>query len=127
MSTLPSTFHLSITGLRVKPGLLNQARFAWHAVRSFNQARRAPGILHVATKRINGVEYTVTAWRDRESMLAYVRSGAHMKAMQVFHLIAEGATLGLVTDRIPGWNEAHAMWEEQGSPVGTGRSRLHNT
>ncbi|MBK7946117.1 MAG: hypothetical protein IPJ85_12805 [Flavobacteriales bacterium] len=113
MSTLPATFHLSITGLRVKPGLFNQLRLGWHAVRSFNQARRAPGALHVEAKRIKGVHHTVTAWRDRESMLALVRSGTHLQAMKVFHRIATGATFSMPAERVPDWVEVHAIWKER--------------
>lgn len=109
-----TSFHLSITGLRVKPGPLNVLRFTWHAFRSFQQASKAAGVLHVDARRINGVQHTVTAWTDRDAMLAYVRSGAHMKAMQVFHRIAEGATFGFTTDRIPDWTEVHALWQERG-------------
>ncbi len=116
MSKLPTTFHLSITGLRVRPGLMNRLRFTWHAVRSFNQARHAPGALHVAARRINGVEHTVTAWVDREHMLAYVRSGPHLEAMRAFHRIAVGSTFGMAADRIPAWDEAHALWKEKAVP-----------
>lgn len=114
MTTLPASFHLSITGLRVKPGLMNRVRFQYHAVRSFMQAQKAEGVLHVAAKRINGVEHTVSAWRDREAMLAFVRSGAHLDAMKAFHRIAEGSTFGFTTDRIPDWPEVHALWKERG-------------
>jgi hypothetical protein len=33
-----TNFHLSITGLRVKPGLMNRLRFHYLAVRSYTQA-----------------------------------------------------------------------------------------
>lgn len=113
MSKLPASFQLSITGLRVKPGLVNRLRFHYHALRSFMQARNAEGVLHVAAKRINGVEHTVTAWRDREAMLAFVRSGAHLEAMKAFHRIAEGSTFSQVRDRIPDWDEVHVLWKER--------------
>ncbi|MEZ4756696.1 MAG: hypothetical protein R2817_07710 [Flavobacteriales bacterium] len=114
MTQLPTTFHLSITGLRVKPGLMNRLRFQYHAVRSFMQAQKAPGVLHVAAKRVHGVEHTVTAWKDRDAMLAFVRSGAHLEAMKAFHRIAVGSTFGFDTDRIPDWPEVHALWKERG-------------
>ncbi|MBL7964678.1 MAG: hypothetical protein JNM31_12645 [Flavobacteriales bacterium] len=109
-----TTFHLSITGLRVKPGLLNRIRFQYHAVRSYRQAQKADGLLHVAVRRVNGVEHTVTAWRDREAMLAFVRSGRHLRAMKVFHHIATGATFGFTTDHLPDWQDIHALWKERG-------------
>ena len=117
MTQLSAAFHFSITGLRVKPGLMNRLRFQYHAVSSFLQARKADGVLHVGAKRINGVEHTITAWRDRAAMLDYVRSGPHLKAMMVFHRIAEGATVGYATDRIPEWPEVHALWKARGVPA----------
>jgi quinol monooxygenase YgiN len=114
MSTLPTSFHLSITGLRVKPGMMNRLRFQYHAVRSFMQAQKAEGVLHVAAKRVHDVEHTVTAWRDREAMLAYIRSGPHLEAMKAFHRIAEGSTMSEPADRIPDWPEVHRRWKERG-------------
>lgn len=114
MTSHPTTFHLSITGLRLKPGLMNRLRFHYHAVRSHMQAQKAEGVLHVAARRVNGVEHTVSAWRDREAMLAFVRSGAHLEAMKAFRRIAEGSTFSQVSDRIPEWPEVHALWKLQG-------------
>jgi hypothetical protein len=114
MEQASTNFHLSITGLRVKPGLMNRLRFHYHAVRSYTQAQKADGVLHVAAKRMNGVEHTITAWRDRQAMLAFVRSEAHLNAMKAFHRIAGGATLGYATERIPDWPEVHALWKERG-------------
>jgi quinol monooxygenase YgiN len=95
-------------------------RFRYHALRSYLQARKAEGVLHVAARRINGVEHTVTAWRDREAMLAYVRSGPHLKAMRAFHHIATGATCSFTTDHIPDWPEVHTRWKMEGVVVGGG-------
>lgn len=104
-------FHLSITGLRVKPGMLNRVRFVWHAMRAYQQARRAPGNLHVSAGPMHGVQHTITAWKDREAMLAYVRSGPHLRAMKAFQRIATGGTLGFTATRIPNLAEAHERWK----------------
>ena len=116
-------FHLSITGLRVRPSIGNQLRFRYHALRSYMQARKAPGVLHVGARYMNGVHHTVTAWRDREAMLAYVRSGAHREAMRAFHRIATGATCSFTTDRIPDWPEVHTRWKMEGVLVVGGEAR----
>lgn len=107
-------FHLSITGLRVKPGLLNRLRFTFHALRAYQQARRAPGNLHVSAGAMNGVQHTITAWTDRDAMLAYIRSGPHLRAMKAFHRIATGSTLGFTATRIPSLAEAHERWKKEG-------------
>lgn len=109
----PESFHLSITGLRIRPGLLNRIRFTYHALRAYRQAARAPGNLHVAAGAVDGVQHTVTAWTDREAMLAFVRSGPHLEAMKAFHRIATGGTVGYEADRIPDVQEAHTIWKER--------------
>lgn len=117
MSIERPVFLVSITGLRIKPGPMNRLRFTWHALRSFRQAQRAEGCLHVSARAMNGIQHTLTAWRDREAMLAYIRHGAHLEAMKVFHHIAEGSTVSVPMDRVPTWQEAHRLWKENGAPV----------
>ena len=87
-------------------------------MRSFIQTQKADGVLHVSAKHINGVEHTVIACRDREAMLAFVRTGTYVKAMKAFHRIAEGRTYTEVADRIPEWTAAHALWKERGAQYG---------
>lgn len=50
-------------------------------------------------------------------MLAYLRQGAHLKAMKLFGKIATGKTFGFETNAIPGWEEVHHIWRDQGRNV----------
>lgn len=107
------TCYLSITGLRIKPGPLNVLRFWYHAMRSYRQAAQAGGNLHTATKGINGVQHTLTAWTDREAMLRFLRSGAHLQAMRAFPRIATGGTFGYEANVLPDWTTVHTLWQER--------------
>jgi hypothetical protein len=47
-------------------------------------------------------------------MLAFMRTGPHLKAMKAFSKIATGRTYGYESDTIPTWEEAFATLEEKG-------------
>ncbi len=62
----------------------------------FLQAESAPGILFSGVKEINKVQHTLTAWESKDHMLAYIHSGAHLKALKAFRKIAVGKTFGYI-------------------------------
>jgi hypothetical protein len=105
--------YVSITGLRIKSPL-QLPIFAWHAVRSMRQAKMAPGNLAADARRIEGIHHTLTLWQDRSAMLAYLRSGAHLKAMKAFPAIGTGYAFGFDTQAAPAWPEVHALWRAEG-------------
>ena len=105
--------YISITGLKLN-GPLSAPRFWWHALRSMAQARKAPGIISVDAKLIDGVHHTVTVWSDRAAMLRYLRSGAHLQAMRAFHGIATGAVTGFEAEAAPDWTDIPAIWQTRG-------------
>lgn len=107
--------YVSITGLRVKS--LWAAPLFWrHAIPAMAQARRAPGIVMAEARKIDGVQHTLTVWRSRDHMRAYLTSGAHMAAMKSFRRIATGATCGYEAEGAPTWDEAVAYWREHARP-----------
>lgn len=81
------------------------------------QARNADGCLDAAARTIDGVHHTRTVWRDRKAMQAYLSTGAHLKAMKIFHRVATGKTHGFETTTIPDWNEVHRLWRDYGRSV----------
>ena len=101
--------YVSVTGFRPKAGI-HFVRFWWHTLRSLAQARRAPGNIEVSARRINGTYHTMTVWTDEASMVAFVRSGAHRRAMRNFRAFGSGRTHGFVTDGSQGWNSAYELW-----------------
>ena len=107
------TLYISITGLKPK-SFISYFKFWLLAIPSFNQARKAEGIHFCEVKRIKGFQCTLTAWESREDMLQFMRSGAHLKAMQSFHKIATGKTFGYESTSIPTWLEAFILLQEKG-------------
>lgn len=108
--------YVSITGLRLKSFRFAPLFWYW-AVRSFAQARSAPGNLLTEARTIDAVHHTLTVWRDRTDMVRYIRTGPHLRAMRVFPKIASGKVLGFSADASPDWPEARRLWQERGVPV----------
>ncbi len=105
--------YISITGLKPK-GFLGFIKFWQLAIPSFKQAQTAEGNLFCQVKRIKGNQCTLTAWENRDLMLAFMRSGKHLTAMKSFHKIATGKTYGYESENIPTWAEAFSLLEEKG-------------
>ena len=106
--------YISITGLKVK-SFLHTLTFWRYAIPSFMQAEKAPGNLHASTKTIEGIHYTVTAWKSKAAMKAYIYSGVHAKAIRKFPKIATGKTFGFDSETIPSWSEIPSLWKANGS------------
>jgi hypothetical protein len=109
--------YVSVTGLRLV-SVFRYPVFVWHAVGAMIQARRADGCLSADARSIAGWQHTLTVWRDRKAMLAFVASGAHLKAMRAFRLIGTGRTIGFEAARAPGWDEALSIWRERAREIG---------
>ncbi len=107
--------YVSITGLRIK-SIWRVPQFLWHAFTSMRQAKRAPGVLFAEARSVDGVQHTLTVWRSRSDMLAYMKSGPHLAAIKNFHRIASGATCGFEAEHRPTWDEAVAYWRTHGRP-----------
>ena len=105
--------HISITGLKPK-GILSYIKFWMLAIPTFRQAQTAAGNKHHSVKNVQGYQCTLTAWENKDAMLAFMRSGPHLKAMKSFHKIATGRTYGYESETIPSWEEAYKLLEEKG-------------
>jgi hypothetical protein len=105
--------YVSITGLKPR-SFLKVFLFWRHAIPSKMQADRAPGVLYVGVRNINGIQHTLTAWESKEHMRAYVSSGAHLRALRLFRKMATGATFGYEATALPSWDEVHELWKTRG-------------
>jgi hypothetical protein len=105
--------HISITGLKPK-GFFGLMRFWALAIPSFRQAQTAKGNLHVSAKKMKGYRCTLSAWDSRDSMLAFMKNGAHKSAMKAFHSIATGRIYGYDAETLPTWEEAFTLLMEKG-------------
>ena len=108
--------YVSITGLKLRR-IWYAPTFWRHAMASMAQAQSATGCLSAETRTIQGVHHTLSVWTSKEAMLAYLTQGAHLKAMQLFGKIATGKTFGFETHIIPGWDDVHRIWRDQGQKV----------
>ena len=84
------------------------------------QADQADGAVSVKVKA-DGllIQRTLTVWDSHEAMRAYVRSGAHLKAMKVFAQVANTsytATFEVVAP--PTWDDALKVLKEKGRAIG---------
>ncbi len=111
--TLPPRYSVSITGLKPK-NFWSLFLFWYYAIPSKFQADSAPGILFTDVRKINKIQHTLTAWESKDHMKTYIHSGSHLKALKAFKKIAVGKTFGFESDRIPGWDEVHDLWLQNG-------------
>lgn len=92
--------------------------FALHAHRSIAQLRTADGYIDGAVRQDADLAFwTMTVWRDQPALLAYVKNGAHRKAMPRLH--KWGAEAGVVRwtqngAKLPDWETAERHLREDG-------------
>ena len=103
--------YISITGLKTK-NFLSEIKFWILTIPAFRAVQKAEGNLFCETKRVNGYQHTITAWKDRNMMIQYLTSKVHTKAMKNFRSIATGSTYGYEGDQIPSWKEAIGLWQK---------------
>jgi hypothetical protein len=101
---------ISITGLKPK-SFWHTLPFWYRAIPSFNQAKKAPGNLFCEVRQIQGIQHTLTAWNNMESLRTFVGAGPHLKAVKSFRKIATGSTYHYESDAVPSWEEARQLWE----------------
>jgi len=111
--------YVSITGLTLH-SVWHYPKFWSHALPSMMQAKAAPGNVLADAKYIDGTQHTLSVWKDRQSMLRYMRTGNHVKAMKIFDDIATGKVYGYETDdeTAPTWEEARKLYDTNGRLVG---------
>ena len=104
--------YVSVTGLKTN-NLYASMKFWLLTIPAFRAAQKADGILLCENKSRNGYQHTLTVWKTKAHMLAYVRSPKHMKAMRAFPSIAIGRLLSYESDTVPSWDEALLKWERE--------------
>ena len=102
--------YASVTGLKLHSPL-HLFRFYWHAARCRRQALAAPGNLLTQVSGVAGVQHTFTVWESETDARAFVHSGAHTKATEVFHAIGSGRIYGYHCEAMPTWAQAYSLWQ----------------
>ena len=110
---------VSVTGLRVKKWFLIPWFFR-HAIPCLSSAQKSSGNVFTAVSTIDGVQHTLTIWKDKKSMLGYVYGNPHKKAISVFRRIAKGSTVSYELTYDPNknntivWEKALDHWRKNG-------------
>ncbi len=108
---------VSITRLRLRAWRFAPG-FLLDAVRSQNQARRAPGVLDVAVQNdARRTFWTRTVWTDEAAMRDYVLSGPHRRVMpRLMDWCDEASVVHWTQDSVapPSWDEAWRRMQEDG-------------
>ncbi|TAK13403.1 MAG: DUF3291 domain-containing protein [Acidobacteria bacterium] len=101
---------VSVTRLRLRSAWFLPA-FLFHAIRSQLQSKRAAG--NISTQVLNDANlafWTLTVWRDKDAMRAYMISGAHKTAMPKLMAWCDEAAMADWTQdhpAPPSWADAH--------------------
>lgn len=75
--------------------------FSRYTYDAFKQAQRSDGIVHIKIRPFRLM--TLTVWKNREAMLAYRNSGAHLTAMKKSASFGKISSTTWETDTIPNW------------------------
>jgi heme-degrading monooxygenase HmoA len=109
--------HVSLTRLRLR-SIRFLPVFAIYAVRTTRQVKRAPGYCGGAVLPDEQHTYwTMTAWDSRESMLAYMTSGAHRQVMpKLMHWCDEASVAHWDQEdsTLPAWEDADKRMRSSG-------------
>jgi hypothetical protein len=108
-----SVTRLRLRKLRFLPG------FAWFALRSTRQAKRAAGNVHTESLRERGlVFWTITLWESEQAMRQFRNSGPHRAVMPRLANWCDEATYVHWTQseqKAPTLSEAHARLTVEGT------------
>jgi hypothetical protein len=110
---------VSLTRLRIR-SIRYLPLFAFHALRSTRQVKKAAGFQSVALLPDRSWTFwTMTAWDERESMRRYMISGAHASAMpHLMHWCDEASVAHWKQEEsaLPSWEQADRRMRETGRP-----------
>ncbi|MEO5925297.1 MAG: antibiotic biosynthesis monooxygenase [Bryobacteraceae bacterium] len=106
---------ISVTRLRLRSAW-HLPRFIWLTIQAQIQVRRSPGYIAADYHRDRNLAFwTKTAWKDEDSMRAFMGSGAHRKAMPVLKEMcdeASGMNWTQESAELPTWQEAHLRLQQ---------------
>jgi hypothetical protein len=99
---------VSVTRLRLRSFWIVPL-FVWHSLRSLKQARAADGCLAAEINNFGGAFWTLTVWRDRAAVRAFMLTGTHRKVMPKLASWCDEASLAhwdQEDEQMPSWKEA---------------------
>jgi hypothetical protein len=100
---------VAIGGFRLRHWSLGPA-FNFYAVPAFLEARRSPGNRFADARFVDGRHFSLSAWESPRAMRDYATSGRHARAMRAASWLGSGPFANYVSDDLPTWDEALAVW-----------------
>jgi len=86
--------------------------YAMHIVR---QTKVQPGFIKMKNTGFGYDHYTLSVWKDEESLRRFARSGAHLAAMKKSSALAtEIRTYSFSSESVPSWKEVRDLLKEKG-------------
>lgn len=108
---------VSVTRLKLR-SFLYLLPFVLHTYRSAKQAKSSESFLQGKLKfGLDLTFWTMTMWKDEESMKKYRNSGAHLKAMpKLLNWCSEASVVSWVEEKntIPTWKQAYSLLQQRG-------------
>jgi heme-degrading monooxygenase HmoA len=106
--------YVTVTQLELK-SISKIFKFFKHTFAVQNQMKSAPGLLKQQTKAKNPYVYlTLTAWDNKENMMRFRNSGAHLEAMKNIGNMAKKAKSAYwESDELPNWKMADRKIKEK--------------
>jgi hypothetical protein len=103
---------ITITSLRIR-SLWTFFRLSWLGLKISMQVKKSPGFIKMKNTGFGYMHYTITVWKDVESMKEFMKSGAHAEAMKISAQIAnEIGNYTYQSDVLPSWKEAKELMKK---------------
>ena len=100
---------ITITSIRLR-SLWTFFQLSWLGLKISIQAKKSRGFIKMKNTGFGYMHYTVTAWKEVESMKEFMKSGAHAEAMKISAEIAtEIGNYTYQSEVLPSWKEAKEL------------------
>ena len=105
---------VNVTSIRLRSWwkFFTLSYYAMHIVR---QTKKQPGFIKMKNTGFGYDHYTMSVWKDEESLRNFARTGAHLEAMKKSSALAtEIRTYNFSADTMPDWKEVRRVLNEKG-------------
>lgn len=105
---------INVTSIRLR-SLWNYFPLTYNAMHIVRQTRKQPGFVRMKNTGFGYDHYTLSVWKDEDSMKVFARSGAHLTAMKKSAELAhEIRTFSYEGEKLPTWREVRVLLSEKG-------------
>ena len=88
---------------------------SYYAMQIVRQTRSQPGFIKMKNTGFGYDHYTMSVWKDEESLRKFARTGAHLDAMKKSKALAtEIRTYNFSAESMPSWKEVRTILQTRG-------------